>query len=253
MGRDGVSVTEHQILIASKSKLIRFKLIQAFTERDFLVRETVSAPDTLSEILKNNVSVVLLGEQLSEMDAPQFLENLQYLGMDTRPKIIQITTDHDREERYRELGVDDFLYPPLMPEMAFLKVRTLLEPEVNLAVEREQVHKELRRYKRLPVKDLGLTFYTPVRELTEAVEISYTGLRARTCKMNELHVGATFKMQLMFRGEATVVNGRVMWIRDGFAGIRFSIPRPAQFQGFFDDVTAHAILSEHAHDAPLVG
>lgn len=228
------SFNNETILIVGKCKVHRFKLTETLLEHGCQVLEEASGCRAL-EIIRE-ADAVILSERMSDMDAVQFLDHLDFLRLENPPRVLLIGSNLDRETAYKMRGVNSFLYSPFYPEMLALKLKALLHPKGFLKDNGEKVQVELRKYERIPVNEVMLSFLTPFRESARVVDICYSGMKVISEKAGLIHLGGSTRMQLLCQGKSMVLNGNLIWTRDGEAGIRFKGPKPPQFNPFLESL-----------------
>ncbi len=128
--------------------------------------------------------------------------------------------------------------------MVLLKINSVLDPRRSWRRETEQILREMRKYQRFTVEGVTVHFHTPIQEKTEALDISYQGLKVKTKEVHEGDIGEVFRMQINYDGAYQLMDGKLMWVRQGTAGLRFTGTRPDSFARFFKKIMAQAYQSD---------
>lgn len=231
----GLSALNENILVVARCKMHRMKIVQTLEEKGYLVHEESVGKMALGK--SGEVDAIVLAERMYDMDAVQYLDHLDFLKLENPPKVMLIGSNLDRETAYKMRGVKSFLYPPFYPELLSLKLKTMLHPNWSLNEDQKNASRQLRQYERVPVREVMLTFLTPFHESAQVMDISYSGLRVKTSRVADGHLGRTTKMQIVCQGNSMIVNGKVIWAHDGLAGIRFKGPKPPRFNMFMEGIT----------------
>lgn len=221
-----------QFLIASKSRLLRYKISEPLLSEGFTIYEATSSREVIAQLAEIKNGAMILGEHLTDMDAVPFLQVLKEANLPQWPKVILVGTEQPDVVVLRESGVRYFLFPPLLPMKILLKAKAVLDPSESTANERNTVESELRKYQRISVHGLHLHLFEPVREIVPVRDMSYCGLRITSENLVVGHQGNGVKMQLVFKGK-TLIAGVLSCgcVKARLASV-FPIPSPLVFMTF---------------------
>jgi len=234
---------EHEnlsICVASSSALIRTKIQQAVNGRVVACHEADNMTELTGLIREHRPEVVVVGFKFfMEETFPGAIEKMRP-GL--KPCIILAGSQTELDQDLPSKGVGALLAMPFLPEMVLLKINSVLNPRRSWRKETEQVLRQMRKYQRFTVEGVTVHFHAPIQEKTNVIDISYQGLKVKTKEMHEGDVGESFRMQINYEGSYQIMDGKLMWVREGTAGFRFTGTRPDSFQGFFKQVMAQAKL-----------
>ena len=227
------------VCTAAESRQTREKIKQALEGRVSSVFETHDMTTLMGLINGFEARVIFLGFRFYMMAYQP--EMIASLPADQRPKVILTGTQGQLDQPIRAKAVDSLLAQPFLPEMLLLKINSVLSPGTCWQKAEELVLAKMRKYQRFEVEGVNVHFHKPIVEKTEVLDISYQGLKARTRVFTAANLGAEVTMQITVGGVYTLIRGRLLWLRDGMAGLRFTNHRPDNFENFFKQVLDHAV------------
>ena len=220
------------ILIAVSSKLARVKLVQALEESSTLFYEAHDIDELLEMTERFHPRLVCMDLRFSELPSTTVISRFEL--MENRPKLVLIGQENRLDDQYLEKGIDAFLIQPFHPEIAIFKLNTLMGNDTS-AIERKKIFTEARRFKRISVNQVFLKIYRPVQEQANVEDLSQSGLKIISEKLEKDHINEDLKMQLVASKMVLNVGGRIVWVRDGKAGILIT-QKPPEFKQMFERI-----------------
>lgn len=229
------------VAVGSYSALIRSKVRQAISRKVSKFLEADSMESLLVQIREHRPAIIIVGFKLFMDD--DFPGPISSMSAKQRPEIILTASQAELDGELPSKGVAAVLPLPFIPEMVLLKINTVLQPRRSWRKETEMVLRQMRKFQRFPVEDVTVHLHKPINEKTTVVDISYQGIKIKTSEIYEDQLGAEFRMQVNCEGSYLIINGKLMWLSNGQAGIRFIGSRPGSFNRFFNNIMAHAFLT----------
>jgi len=225
-----VHVDDTRVLLICKSRLTRLKLIEGLKTKNFLFFEADGVKEALSMNTKFHPNLLFCELEVS-LEHPELISDLKK----TSPKL-KVTLVGNRNqiaEHFSKLGPDDYLQKPFTPDLVALKVLSILFPDESQKLDARSIFK-VRKYQRIPVTGVTLRIYVPFYEKTDVLEISNSGLRIHTENLAEVDRGHVIKMEIISRVGNMSLSGKLLWYKDGDAGIAFARPKPKGFRSLLD-------------------
>lgn len=220
------------VAVHSPSKFLRTRIAHALEGHVKQTYEGQGIENIREELELVRPAVVFLDVRLFNLNLRNPIGNVLNAKVHPFPKILLMGTPVELERDVAVPGVDALLCAPFIPEMVWLRMRSVLSPEVCIRQVQAQVLNKMRKYSRIAVEDINVHFYKPFQIRAQVLDISYQGLKALTLESDPGWVGEEVQMQISGEGSGLNLSGRVMWVREEKVGIRFSCKRGADFSEF---------------------
>ncbi|MDJ0840275.1 MAG: hypothetical protein QNK37_27440 [Acidobacteriota bacterium] len=220
------ALVDLSVVLLVKNKLLNHKLKQGMNTRQILFYESSSLPEATSLYNQFDPKVLILDGSFLLQQA-DFLTSL-HASMPAI-KVIVVGNRGRLEPLIKTDSVIGILETPFLPENLPAKIIAVLYPDRSEDLIAETIFGE-RRLMRFPVSKVRLRVYHPVYMMTDVLDLSYIGLRAKAGEDIELTVKEDLKLEIMTKKGNLNLEGAISWVQGTQFGVTFSNKKPAGFR-----------------------